>query len=242
MRAVPRGDSRQEAVNRNALFAHSPHGLRIKVCCIASADEALMALDAGADALGLVSAMPSGPGVIGDDDIKAIAHWVGGRAATVLLTSRTTAEAIGSQLDDCVPAVLQLTDAVADEALRTLRARYPQTVLMPVVHVRDEGSVAEARHLAELTDAILLDSGNPGASVKELGGTGRVHDWRISRAIRDSIGVPVFLAGGLTPDNVADAVRTVRPFGVDVCSGVRRNGKLDREILSAFVEAARVAT
>ena len=229
-------------MNRNDFLTHSPQALRIKVCCIASTDEALMALEAGADALGLVSAMPSGPGVIDDAAIRTIAHWVDGRAATVLLTSRTTAAVIGSQLDDCAPSVLQLTDAVAEEELRALRATHPATVLMPVVHVRDEASVAEARRLAGLSDAILLDSGNPAAAVKELGGTGRVHDWRLSRAIRDSVDVPVFLAGGLTPENVADAVRTVQPFGVDVCSGVRRSGKLDRAVLSAFVKAARATS
>lgn len=205
-------------------------------------DEAGIALGAGADALGLVSAMPSGPGVIGDADITSIAHWVAGRAATVLLTSRITAEAIGRQLDGCQPTVLQLTDTVADEELITLRMHHPEVVLMPVVHVRDEASVDEARHLAPLSDAILLDSGNPAAAVKELGGTGRVHDWHLSRAIRESVNVPVFLAGGLTPENVGEAIRTVRPFGIDVCSGVRRNGKLDQSVLSAFVAAARAAT
>jgi phosphoribosylanthranilate isomerase len=223
------------------LFHPTKHGVRVKVCCIGSIEEAELALEAGADALGLVSAMPSGPGVICDEDIATIAKWVGSRAATVLLTSRLSADGIDEQLRESCPNVLQICDALPDGELAMVRERNPGVVLMPVVHVRDDESVKEAVQLAKGADAMLLDSGNPLGRVKELGGTGRVHDWRLSRAIRDAIGIPLFLAGGLRADNVAEAVRTVRPFGVDVCSGVRRAGKLDRETLTAFVAAARGA-
>ena len=215
--------------------------MRVKVCCIASIEEAEIALEAGADALGLVSAMPSGPGVIADADIASIAAWVGRRAATVLLTSRISAEGIDAQLVKARTSVLQMCDAMPDGELQTIRARHPDVVLMPVVHVRDGDAVAEARHAAKDADALLLDSGNLLASVKELGGTGRVHDWQVSRAIRDAVDIPLFLAGGLRAENVADAVRTVRPFGVDVCSGVRREGRLDRSMLAEFVAAAHSA-
>jgi phosphoribosylanthranilate isomerase len=223
------------------LLEASKRGVRVKVCCIASIEEAELALEAGADALGLVSAMPSGPGVICDEDIATIARWVGSRAATVLLTSRLSAGGIDEQLRQSHPSVLQICDALPDGELEIIRAQHPGVVLMPVVHVRDDDSVTEAVQVTKDADAILLDSGNPRARVKELGGTGRVHDWRVSRAIRDAVGVPLFLAGGLRADNVAEAVRTVRPFGVDVCSGVRRAGKLDRESLARFVTAAREA-
>ncbi|MEP6992570.1 MAG: phosphoribosylanthranilate isomerase [bacterium] len=216
--------------------------LRIKVCCIGSVEEAAIALDVGADALGLVSAMPSGPGVIADEVIASIIAWVGQRAATVLLTSRDSADGISEQVRDVRPTVLQLVDAVPESEVAALRERLPDIALMPVVHVRDEQSVADAAQLDARADGILLDSGNPAAAVKELGGTGRVHDWVVSRAIRDAVRAPVFLAGGLRPDNVARAIRTVRPFGVDVCSGVRRDGRLDRRLLTAFVAEARAVT
>jgi phosphoribosylanthranilate isomerase len=106
-----------------------------------------------------------------------------------------------------------------------------------VIHVLDEASVDEARAALPLVHALLLDSGNPRLAVKELGGTGRVHDWALSRRIRDeasAAGVPVFLAGGLRAENVAAAVRAVRPFGVDVCSGVRSGGRLDAGKLATF--------
>ncbi|HET6851291.1 MAG TPA: hypothetical protein VFH46_03150, partial [Pyrinomonadaceae bacterium] len=83
-------------------------------------------------------------------------------------------------------------------------------------------------------DAVLLDSGNQSLAIKELGGTGRTHDWRLSREIREAIDVPLFLAGGLNPSNVAAAIREVQPFGIDVCSGLRTEGRLDPQILSNF--------
>ncbi|HNL40150.1 MAG TPA: hypothetical protein PKH43_13465, partial [Saprospiraceae bacterium] len=86
-------------------------------------------------------------------------------------------------------------------------------------------------------DALLLDSGNPNLAVKELGGTGRVHNWAISRRIVEQSGVPVFLAGGLRPDNVQAAVEAVQPWGLDLCSGVRTEGRLDEQKLAAFFAA-----
>ena len=227
--------------NRAAFLGTAARGLIVKVCCIASIEEAEMALDAGADALGLVSAMPSGPGVIEDTAIARIAEWVGSRAPTVLLTSRLTADGVDDQLRHVHPTVLQLVDTVSDAEILAIRSRHSDIIVMPVVHVRGEDSIAEAVRLAAMADAILLDSGNPTATVKELGGTGRVHDWQVSRAICQAVNVPVLLAGGLSADNVAEAVRRVRPAGVDVCSGVRRDGHLHSALLAAFVTSARDA-
>jgi phosphoribosylanthranilate isomerase len=215
------------------------NALRIKICCIASTAEADLAIDAGASVLGLVSAMPSGPGPIPETDIASIVRHVGARAATVLLTSRQDAGSIGAQLDRIRPTIVQLVDELTEREYVLLRASHPDILLMQVIHVRGAESVAEAVRVAPGVDAILLDSGNPAAAVKELGGTGRVHDWAVSRAIREAVPVPLFLAGGLRASNVADAIATVRPFGVDVCSGVRREGRLDEDALRRFVDAAR---
>lgn len=233
----------RDGLNRAAarLLEQGTRSLRVKVCCIASIAEAEMALNAGADALGLVSAMPSGPGVIADADIARIAEWIGHRAVSVLLTSQQTEASIATQLDAFQPSVLQIVDELPRNARSAVQSRFPSIAIMPVVHVQGPGSVEDARSQGEGADAILLDSGNPTAAVKELGGTGRVHDWLVSREIRDAVGIPLFLAGGLRADNVADAVRTVRPFGVDVCSGVRTDGRLDDTKLRAFIAAARRA-
>jgi len=211
---------------------------RIKVCCISSVDEAWIAVRAGASALGLVSAMPSGPGVIADELIAEIAARVPPGIATFLLTSATDAETIAAQQRSARVNTLQLVDAVAEDELRRLRAELPGIALVQVIHVRGAESVEEARAVAPLVDAILLDSGNPSLAVKELGGTGRVHDWEVSRRIREAVEVPVYLAGGLRAENVAGAVARVGPFGLDICSGVRTDGRLDGEKLARFVAAA----
>ena len=212
---------------------------RIKICCIDSVAEAELAIDAGASALGLVSAMPSGPGVIDEELIAEIAARVPPAIGTFLLTSRQEADSIIDQQHRCRTNTLQLVDHVSVAELIKLRKALPGISLVQVIHVIGRESVDEARAIAPYVDAILLDSGNQKLPVKELGGTGRTHDWRISREIRDAIPLPLFLAGGLKPDNVRDAVAAVEPFGLDICSGVRTGGKLNAVKLHAFIHAAQ---
>jgi phosphoribosylanthranilate isomerase len=210
----------------------------VKICCIASVAEARMAIDAGAAALGLVSAMPSGPGVIGDELIAEIAAAVAPPTETFLLTARTRAEAIAAQHAQARTTTLQLVDHVPHAELQLLRSLCPGVKLVQVIHVRDESSLAQAQAAAPWVDALLLDSGNPQLAIKELGGTGRTHDWRLSRRIRDAVAPrPVFLAGGLHADNIGYAVRTVAPYGVDLCSSVRIDGRLDAARLHRFFSA-----
>ena len=209
----------------------------IKICCMASREEARLAISVGASAVGLVSAMPSGPGPIADSLIADIAAVVPPPIATFLLTCRQDADSIIEQHALCRTSTLQLVDSVAPGELLQLRARLPGIKLVQVIHVGGEESIDEARSVAPFVDALLLDSGNQKLAVKELGGTGRVHDWRISRRIRETVDVPLFLAGGLNAGNVASAVDAVHPHGVDVCSGVRTDGKLDAAKVRAFVAA-----
>ena len=229
---------RAQADAAGGLLRGGVASVRVKICCIATNGEADLAIAAGADALGLVSAMPSGPGPIPEEDIASIVRHVGARAATVLLTSRQDAAGIAHQLDRIRPTVVQLVDELHDREYEALRASHPEVVLMQVIHVREARSVDEAVRVARFVDAILLDSGNPAAAIKELGGTGRIHDWSISRAIREAVHLPLFLAGGLRAGNVRSAIAAVRPFGVDVCSGVRANGRLDADAVHAFIRAA----
>ncbi|MDB5297944.1 MAG: n-(5-phosphoribosyl)anthranilate isomerase [Phycisphaerales bacterium] len=210
---------------------------RVKICCIATAAEAAAAVRGGAAAVGLVSAMPSGPGPIDEALIAAIVPAVPPGVATFLLTSQTAADAIVAQQRRTGCDTLQLCDAVPADALRAVRAELPGVRLVQVVHVLDDAAVDEARAAEPLVDAILLDSGNPRLAVKQLGGTGRRHDWAVSRRVVEAVEVPVWLAGGLTPANVAEAVATVRPHGLDVCSGVRTDGRLDEAKLAALFGA-----
>lgn len=207
---------------------------RFKVCCIGGREEASLAIAHGASALGLVSEMPSGPGVIPETLIREIAASVAPAVSTFLLTSLTDPAEIADQHRRCLTTAIQLVDRIEAAAYGELRDALPGVRLIQVVHVTGHESMVEAIDAARYADALLLDSGQPDSDVKELGGTGRVHDWEVSRAIRDAVQVPIFLAGGLGPDNVAEAVSAVQPFAVDVCSGLRTDGRLDEDKLRGF--------
>jgi phosphoribosylanthranilate isomerase len=214
---------------------------RVKVCCIRDREEAALAVRHGAAALGLVSAMPSGPGVIDDATIAEIARAVPPGVASFLLTSRQDVPSLVEQQRRLRPSTLQICDRLTTGTYRELRSALPGVGLVQVVHVTGEESVDEARSVAEEVDAILLDSGNPALAVKELGGTGRRHDWTLSRRIREAVAVPVFLAGGLRAENLVQAIDVVGPFALDVCSGVRTDGRLDEGKLDRFFAAVAAA-
>ncbi|MFN2420412.1 MAG: phosphoribosylanthranilate isomerase [Gemmatimonadota bacterium] len=204
---------------------------------MASVDEARLAVARGASLIGLVSAMPSGPGPIPEEQIAEIAATVPPGVTSVLLTAHTDPAAIAEQQARCGVRAIQFVDRVEPDAMRDLREALPGIALIQVVHVAGEQSVAEAIHAAPLVDALLLDSGRPDLAIKELGGTGRVHDWQISHRIREAVDIPVLLAGGLRAENVREAIETVRPYAVDVCTGVRTNGLLDDDRLTQFMDA-----
>ena len=210
---------------------------RVKICCISSVAEAEAAVAAGADAIGLVSAMPSGPGVIDETLIAEIAAAAPPAIGTFLLTSAVEPAAIIAQQRRCGVNTIQLCDALDMREYPALRAALPGIALIQVIHVRDESAVADAVDIAPAVDGLLLDSGDPTRTVKELGGTGRVHDWDLSRCIVAAAPCPVFLAGGLNAGNVADAIGAVRPYGVDLCTGVRTDDVLDPAKLGAFMAA-----
>jgi phosphoribosylanthranilate isomerase len=214
---------------------------RIKICCIADREEAALAVRWGASAVGLVSAMPSGPGPIPEDRIAEIATVVPPGVASFLLTAAQDTRSIIAQLRRCGTNTVQLCDRLLEGTYEQIRAALPGLKIVQVIHVTGEEALAEAIEAAPGVDALLLDSGNPARPVKELGGTGRTHDWAVSRRIREAVSVPVFLAGGLHAGNVGEAIRAVRPFAVDICSGVRTGGRLDAAKLQAFVEAVRGA-
>ena len=212
---------------------------RVKICCMASVEEAKIAIRLGASAVGLVSRMPSGPGPIEEDLIATIVASVPRGIETFLLTSETEPAAIIAQQRRTGASTLQLVDQVDAGAHRAIREVLPGIGIVQVIHVVGEESLDKALALAPDVDALLLDSGNPSLPVKELGGTGRRHDWTISRGIVDASPIPVWLAGGLNASNVGEAIRDVRPYGVDVCSGVRTGGRLDLAKLTNFVSAVK---
>lgn len=214
---------------------------RVKICCITTAGELSLAVRHGADALGFVGPMPSGTGIIPLEEARVLIALAPPSVATFLLSSATDGDQLAAEAQATGASVLQIVDRVESGAYARLRRALPALKLVQVVHVEDLDAIAEARAAAEVVDAVLLDSGTRAGPIACLGGTGRIHDWQISRRIVEGIGKPVILAGGLRPENVAEAVRQVRPYAVDVCTGLRPAGRLDEARLAAFVGAVAEA-
>lgn len=215
--------------------------MRIKICCIQSLEEARLAISHGAHALGFVSEMPSGPGTISDSAIRGIIEKVPPTYSTVLLSSRTDPQAIVDHQRETRANTLQLVASVTPDDFFRVKELLPGIALVKVVHVKNSESPILARAYSDAASAILLDTGDPEATVARFGGTGETHDWTISRQIVETCPVPVFLAGGLSAANVEEAIRRVRPFGVDVCSNLRIEGALQAGLLHDFVSRANRA-
>jgi phosphoribosylanthranilate isomerase len=211
--------------------------IKVKICCISSIEEARLAVAYGAAAIGLVGRMPSGPGIITDDLIHSIARTVLPPIDSFLLTSETTAEAIIEHHNKVNTTTIQMVDALSGREYHKIREAIPHVKLVQVIHVLDEKAVQEAIEIAEWVDAILLDSGNPNLSTKVLGGTGKTHNWDLSKKIRENISIPTYLAGGINKDNIRKAIDHVQPFGIDLCSSVRTNGQLDERKLEELFKA-----
>ena len=209
---------------------------KVKICCIQSIAEAKTAIENGAYAIGLVSIMPSGPGVISESKIKEIAGWAPDNIKTVLLTSLRNPQDIITQQKYCQTNTLQLVDSQKINTYKILKTELPNVHIIQVIHVVDDSSISESIAIAKDVDMLLLDSGNPNLETKELGGTGRTHNWQISMEIINEVEIPVFLAGGLNLKNVGEAIDKVKPFGVDVCSGVRIDGNLDAVKVKLFID------
>ena len=207
---------------------------RVKICCISSIEEAQTAIRFGASAIGLVSEMPSGPGVISEELIREITQHVPVGIDTFLLTCQQNPEAVIAQQRKTLVNTIQLVDTFPFSGYAALRQALPSIRIVQVIHVVGDESIIEAQDIAPYVDAILLDSGNPMLPRKELGGTGRMHNWSVSRRICECVQVPIYLAGGLKPENVQEAIEQVHPYALDVCSGVRTNGHLDQQKLQSF--------
>lgn len=212
---------------------------RTKICCISSEDEAALAVSAGAAALGLVGPMPSGPGTLSVETAARLARVVPPGVDSFYLTSQTTAAGILAEVAQVRPTVVQVVQHIDPAEAATLRRGLGATRYVQVVHVEGHDALELIERYAAHADAFLLDSGRPSAPTQELGGTGRTHDWSVSRAFVQASPKPVWLAGGLKPDNARAAIEAVRPFGLDLCSGVRTDGDLDPEKLWAFMGAVR---
>ena len=215
--------------------------VKLKICCINSHDEAKTAISAGADLLGLVADMPSGEGMIEDHKIREIAASIKSFNNSVLLTSRTDAESIIEHHKETITSHIQIVDYIDVKNYQEIRKSLPDIKLIQVVHVEDESSYSLAMNLSNYVDFILLDSGKPSAKKRTLGGTGDTHNWNISKKIVRDCSIPVYLAGGINHSNVVEAIQKVKPYGIDLCTGLRTNNKLDKNKLNVFMEAIKRA-
>ena len=224
----------------------SPRPLPFKICCMQSEAEIDMAAAAGAYAVGIVGPMPNGAGFLDDATAARLARYgvdrYGDRLWVTLLTKRTRAQEIADHVAAIGANAVQIVDRPERFAYALLRQRFPVLKILQVVHVEDARAIDEAQAAAPHVDAILLDSGRPSASTPTFGGTGDRHDWSISRRIVEAVEKPVFLAGGLNPQNAAAAIDAVAPFGLDICSGLRNRASGDAlipEKLAAFAQTLR---
>jgi phosphoribosylanthranilate isomerase len=208
--------------------------VRVKVCGVTRESDLAAVAAAGADAVGAICDVPvDTPRAVTPDRARELFAAAPPFLTTTLVTMPESVDHARELVREVRPDVLQLhADFSADE-LTALREEGIRVV--PVVDATD---VSRAHALAPAVDGILVDT----PSESGAGGTGRTHDWEASRSLVDTLDVPVILAGGLTPDNVAEAVRTVAPDSVDVASGVESSGGVkDHDAVHAFVTGAKTA-
>lgn len=211
--------------------------LRVKICGNRTSDDLALAGRMGADAVGLiVSPRHRTEDAIAPATAAALLRDVPVFVNSVLVTHLLTAPEV-LELHRTVPtSTIQLHDAIAPAEVEAIRRAIPHIPLIKAVGVTDEGAIEVARRFERYVDALLLDT----HAGDRIGGTGIVHDWSISRRIVAAVNKPVLLAGGLRPENIVQAIQEVRPYGVDVNSGVEfANGEKDPERVREFIRLAR---
>lgn len=208
----------------------------IKICCIMNKKELYMALELGVNHVGFVSSMPNGPGIIREEKIRKLAAYAPKDVNTFLLTSHKDTAKIAEQWKYCGTRTIQLCRPMETKGILHLRSLVPMARIVTVIHVQDRTALNRALRVSSVSHAILLDTGDLESPIQKLGGTGRTHDWNISRLIKQRTPTTAWLAGGLNLHNIKHALKAVYPDGIDVCSGVRTNGKLDQKKLSGFIE------
>lgn len=211
---------------------------RVQIAGISTLDDALACERAGADAIGFTIGLPTGPhNGLDEAGAAAIIRRLPPFITPVLITYRVTAAEVVPMCRAMGVSQVQL-HAPADPAeLEKMRAAIPGLKLILAVNVTGPEALDLARERAARADALILDTYDPATG--RHGATGKTHDWSLSARIVEAVGVPVILAGGLTPANVAAAIRRVRPWGVDVHTGVERpDGTTDHDLVRAFVAVA----
>ncbi|MFC7079571.1 phosphoribosylanthranilate isomerase [Halorussus caseinilyticus] len=210
---------------------------RVKICGLTCDEDLRVAVEAGADAVGLLVDVPvDSPREIDPERAAELADAAPPFVTTVLVTMPATPERTVELARTVEPDAVQIHGEVGAGDLAYLTA----SVQAQVLKVVDAADPEQARRYDELADGLLVDSVDDDGA----GGTGRTHDWERTAELAAELDSPVVLAGGLTPDNVDAAVRAVEPFAVDVASGVEDaaaagDGRKDPEAVAEFVANAK---
>ncbi len=209
--------------------------VRVKICGITSLKDLLMAVDAGADALGFITDVPQSPKNLPINKAKELMRAAPIFVETVAVTVLKDVSHLEKIYNELDPNVIQVHGST--HLCKEARERLPDTRMIGAVHVKPDLAIDIAAEAADAFDAVLLDSHVSG----EWGGTGKIHDWELSRRVREVIHPkPLILAGGLKPENVKEAIHVVRPYAVDVSSGVEsRPGIKDRRKVFEFIKNAK---
>jgi phosphoribosylanthranilate isomerase len=206
---------------------------------MASLEEVQLAIRAGADAVGFVCATPTSVRTIDKQRVALITPLIPPPIESFLLTSELTASSIAKNVQLTGASTVQILSHISLTESKQLSELIPTIKRVQVIHVESEVTLELIDKYSPYVHSFLLDSGRPNLKTPEYGGTGRTQNWSISAEFVKKCPLPVYLAGGLTTENVSEAIRLVRPFGVDLCSGVRTNSRLDPGKLKAFIAEVR---
>lgn len=221
--------------------------MKIQIYTMQTPDEARAVIAAGVDHIGLTPSERGLPGEISLAAAREIVAAVAGTATIVALSVEEDLSAIVAMVNAVQPDVLHLcglAGVVPPDAVADLRGRLPGVAIMQAISVDGPGAIQVAQSYAAVADYLILDTQAP--DIDGIGASGQTHDWSVSRAIVEQMPIPVILAGGLSPDNVADAIRAVRPWGVDSLTHTNQplpggGFRKDIERVRQFVTAAHAA-
>ncbi len=213
--------------------------VKVKICANKSVDEAKMCLDAGADIIGiLVGQEHNSNDFIDKYKAKEITNFVDKRCKVSLVTHLTDADKIIELTKFIGNDIIQLHSDIKEDEVEKIYKSLPNVKLVRLIHISKDGKICTNYKKVQYVDYYLLDSFN--LKTNQVGGTGLIHDWNKSSELIKELNKPVFLAGGLNPDNVKQAVSLAHPYGVDVNSGCKNKlGMKDKNKVKNFILNAK---
>lgn len=209
--------------------------VKVKICGITSPEDLTLAVDVGADALGFVVDVPESPRDLSIAQAKDLVTRVPVSVESVVVTVFRSIDRLEQICRELRPNAIQLHGAPALSP--KIRRKLPRLRMIGAFSVNSDSQLVTTIHWVRGFDAVLVDT----FDAERIGGTGKTHDWNVSRQVREKISpTPLILAGGLTSHNVKEATGIVKPYAVDVSSGVENApGRKDRNKLFSFIRNAK---